>query len=40
VLYSLFIVRSISVVTFFFRRMATREALGRDRMKAGALVGG
>jgi BASS family bile acid:Na+ symporter len=38
VLYSLFIVLSSSVVTIFFRRMATREALARDRMKAGALV--
>jgi BASS family bile acid:Na+ symporter len=40
VLYSLFIVLSSSVVTIFFRRMATRETLARDRMKAGALVGG
>lgn len=40
VLYSLFIVLSSSVVTIFFRRMATREALARDRMKAGALVAG
>jgi BASS family bile acid:Na+ symporter len=40
VLYSLFIVLSSSVVTVFFRRIATREALTRDRMKAGALVGG
>jgi BASS family bile acid:Na+ symporter len=40
VLYSLFIVLSSSVVTVFFRRVATREALARDRMKAGALVGG
>jgi BASS family bile acid:Na+ symporter len=40
VLYSLFIVLSSSVVTFFFRRVATREALARDRMKAGALVAG
>jgi BASS family bile acid:Na+ symporter len=40
VLYSLFIVLSSSVVTVFFRRIATREALARDRMKAGALVGG
>ena len=40
VLYSLFIVLSSSVVTFFFRRIATRETLARDRMKAGALVGG
>ncbi len=39
VLYSLFIVLSSSVVTLFFRRWATREALARDRMKAGALVG-
>ncbi|MFT5934458.1 MAG: bile acid transporter [Hydrogenophaga sp.] len=38
VLYSLFIVLSSSVVTIFFRRIATREALARDRMKAGALV--
>ena len=40
VLYSLFIVLSSSVVTVFFRRWATRETLARDRMKAGALVGG
>jgi len=40
VLYSLFIVLSSSVVTFFFRRIATRETLARDRMKAGALVAG
>jgi bile acid transporter len=40
VLYSLFIVLSSSVVTLFFRRWATREALARDRMKAGALVSG
>lgn len=38
VLYSLFIVLSSSVVTVFFRRIATRETLARDRMKAGALV--
>ena len=38
VLYSLFIVVSSSVVTVFFRRIATRETLARDRMKAGALV--
>jgi bile acid transporter len=38
VLYSLFIVLSSSVVTIFFRRIATREALARDCMKAGALV--
>jgi BASS family bile acid:Na+ symporter len=40
VLYSLFIVLSSSVVTIFFRRIATRETLARDRMKAGALVAG
>jgi hypothetical protein len=39
VLCSLFIALS-SVVTLFFRRMATRETLARGRMKAGALVGG
>jgi hypothetical protein len=39
VLCSLFIALS-SVVTIFFRRMANHEALARERMKAGALVGG
>jgi len=38
VLYSLFIVLSSSVVTLFFRRWATREALARDRLKAGSLL--
>jgi len=38
VLYSLFIVLSSSVVTLFFRRWATREALARDRAKAGSLL--
>ena len=38
VLYSLFIVLSSSVVTLFFRRWATREALARDQAKAGKLV--
>jgi BASS family bile acid:Na+ symporter len=38
VLYSLFIVLSSSVVTLFFRRWATREALARDKVKAGTLL--
>ena len=38
VLYSLFIVLSSSVVTLFFRRLADREVLKRDKLKAGALV--
>ncbi len=37
VLYSLFIVISSSIVTVFFRRASTREALARDRAKLGAV---
>jgi bile acid transporter len=38
VLYSLFIVISSSIVTVFFRRKSTQEALARDRIKAGAVL--
>jgi BASS family bile acid:Na+ symporter len=38
VLYSLFIVLSSTAVTLWFRRLADREALARDRAKVGALV--
>jgi BASS family bile acid:Na+ symporter len=38
VLYSLFIVLSSSVVTLWFRRTATREALARDSAKVGVAV--
>ncbi|MCU0774853.1 MAG: bile acid:sodium symporter [Ideonella sp.] len=38
VLYSLFIVLSATAVTLWFRRLADREALARDRAKIGALV--
>ncbi len=38
VLYSLFIVLSSSAVTVWFRRLADREALARDRAKVGALA--
>lgn len=38
VLYALFIVLSSTVVTLWFRRMADREALARDRSKVGALA--
>jgi bile acid transporter len=38
VLYSLFIVLTSSVVTVWFRGIADREALARDRAKVGALV--
>jgi BASS family bile acid:Na+ symporter len=37
VLYSLFIVLSSTAVTLWFRRLADREALARDRAKVGAL---
>jgi bile acid transporter len=38
VLYSLFIVITSSIVTVFFRRKSTQEALARDRVKAGAVL--
>lgn len=38
VLYSLFIVVSSSVVTVFFRRISTREALARDQAKVGQVL--
>jgi bile acid transporter len=38
VLYSLFIVLTSSVVTLWFRKNATREALARDAAKVGAAV--
>lgn len=38
VLYSLFIVLTSSVVTMWFRKNATREALARDAAKVGAAV--
>lgn len=38
VLYSLFIVLTSTAVTLWFRRLADREALARDRAKVGALV--
>jgi bile acid transporter len=38
VLYSLFIVITSSIVTVFFRRKSTQEALARDRIKAGAVL--
>jgi len=38
VLYSLFIVISSSVVTVFFRRASTREALARDQAKIGVML--
>jgi BASS family bile acid:Na+ symporter len=38
VLYSLFIVISSSFVTMVFRRRSDREALARDKAKAGQLV--
>jgi BASS family bile acid:Na+ symporter len=38
VLYSLFIVISSSFVTVAFRRRSDREALARDKAKAGQLV--
>ena len=38
VLYSLFIVISSSVVTFFFRRMSIRESLARDQRKVGSVI--
>jgi BASS family bile acid:Na+ symporter len=38
VLYSLFIVLTSSVVTVFFRRKSTAEALARDRVKNGAIL--
>jgi BASS family bile acid:Na+ symporter len=37
VLYSLFIVLSSTAVTLWFRRLADREALARDRAKVGVL---
>lgn len=37
VLYSLFIVLTSSVVTVFFRRRSTQEALARDRAKTGVV---
>jgi hypothetical protein len=39
VLYSLFIVLTSTVVTLFYRKNATREALARDQAKIGAMVG-
>jgi BASS family bile acid:Na+ symporter len=38
VLYSLFIVLTSSAVTVWYRGMADREALARDRAKVGALT--
>ena len=38
VLYSLLIVISSSVVTFFFRRMSIRESLARDQRKVGSVI--
>jgi sodium/bile acid cotransporter 2 len=38
VLYSLFIVLTSTAVTLWFRRLADREALARDRSKVGALA--
>jgi solute carrier family 10 (sodium/bile acid cotransporter), member 2 len=38
VLYSLFIVLTSTAVTLWYRRLADREALARDRAKVGALV--
>jgi solute carrier family 10 (sodium/bile acid cotransporter), member 2 len=38
VLYSLFIVLTSSAVTVWYRRLADREALARDRAKVGALA--
>jgi BASS family bile acid:Na+ symporter len=38
VLYSLFIVISSSFVTMFFRRRSDREAMARDKAKAGQLA--
>lgn len=38
VLYSLFIVITSSIVTVFFRRISTQEALARDRAKEGAVL--
>ncbi|MFT5897155.1 MAG: sodium/bile acid cotransporter 2 [bacterium] len=38
VLFSLFIVLSSSVVTLFFRWLAAREVLARDKIKEGLLV--
>jgi BASS family bile acid:Na+ symporter len=38
VLYSLFIVISSSFVTLVFRRRSDREALARDKAKAGQMV--
>ena len=40
VLYALFIVLSSTAVTLWFRRLADREALARDRAKVGAVAAG